>query len=795
MAYSYDQIIKAYTELHVGKAPDRATADSLILTTSMNQSGQLSDAQVVSILVNGADDTTAVAVMSYQFFTGKSPTAAGLTYLVNSATNTTDLNDGYYSKFNLENRYINFAANLGLYGEGAIAFASKYGAMDFNTYVASIYETIIGRSYAEAASVNVDAAISYLIGTRDAVLQTVREAGLVTANSSAAQIDLAVKAAMAGLVMAASIKADVGLYAAATDNFMVALTQGNAVYNTDITVSYRPSYDTAAHGTGHAVDRGPSTLPNPVTTTPVTPVTHSFTLGAGANYITGTAQDDTFTGTNTTFHASDVLNGGGGADTLTLTSNTGSSYLVPVFTNVTNIETINLSSNAGITANLGGASMAGVQNLNVTASGSTYVYGASNVPTDISVTVNNAATNNTFLYNGHNDTVTVNGATTGRITVNTQRNGADANLGDIVVTRTTTGDVSAGQITVYGGGTVKITQIATNAVNTTQTNGLINVYGGVGTTSVEVNAPTPVTADGTHAGVTGNSVIISDYYTVNGGLGTLTTVKIDGFQGGGFNGPVRVISNSLTDLTLAHGAGDVFIDTNRNFATGYATTLSATFDAVTLGQFWDHDSTSQYTTLAIATGSTASSIADLDFEAATQLTVSGSGSLNVTSLASSTQLHTATVTGTASLTATFGAGDDTITLGAGASVIDTGAGNDQVIVTAANAASNTVFSTLNLSPGGDTLKINAQGGAAAFTGVMGASATGATFQDLLNSAASGDGHTTSRWGTFQFGGDTYIVLDSSASATFQAGTDIVVKLVGAYNETGATITNGVLTIQ
>ncbi len=795
MAYTYDQIVQAYTTLHVGKAPDAATADSFRLTANMSASGQLSDAQVLNILLNGADSTTALAVLSYQFFTGKSPTAAGLTYLVNSSVNTTDLNDAYYSKFNLENRYINFAANLGIAGEGATAFATKYGAMSFADYVASIYQTIVGASYATAAGIDPAVAIASIISRKDAILATAQSAGMIPANATAAQIDIALKAATAGYLLGEAIKADVGLYAAAADNFMVALTQGTAVYNTNIAITYAPSYDTPAHGNGNAIDRAPTVLPNPVTTTPVTPVTHAFTLTAATDNFTATAEADTFSATDATFQAADVLNGGGGADTLTLTSNTGSTYIVPVFTNVTNIETINLSSNAGITANLGGASMTGVQNLNVTASGYTYVYGASNVPTDISVTVNNAATNNTFLYNGHNDTVTVNGATTGRITVSTQRNGADANLGDIVVTRTTTGDVSAGQITVYGGGTVKITQIATNAVNTTQTNGLINVYGGVGTTYVEVNAPTPVTADGTHAGVTGNAVIISDYNTVNGSLGTLTTVKIDGFQGGGFNGPVRVISNSLTDLTLAHGAGDVFIDTNRNFATGYATTLSATFDAVTLGQFWDHDSTSQYTTLAIATGSTASSIADLDFEAATQLTVSGSGSLNVTSLASSTQLHSVTVTGTASLTATLSGGADTITLGAGASVIDTGAGNDQIIVTAANAHSNSVFSTLTVSAGTDTLKINAQGGAAAFTGTMGAIATGTVFQDYLNSAASGDGHTTSHWGWFQFGGDTYIVLDNSASATFQAGTDIVVKLIGAFNEAGATINAGVLTIQ
>jgi S-layer protein len=176
------------------------------------------------------------------------------------------------------------------------------------------------------------------------------------------------------------------------------------------------------------------------------------------------------------------------------------------------------------------------------------------------------------------------------------------------------------------------------------------------------------------------------------------------------------------------------------------------------------------------------------------MNVSGATNLTLTSTSHATALHTATVTGAASLTATFGAGADTISLGAGASTINTGAGADVVNITAANAASNTVFSTLTVSAG-DKVGITAQGGAAAFTGVMGAAVTGTTFQSYLDAAAAGDGHTTSAWNYFQFGGNTYVVLDNSAGATFQAGTDIVVKLVGAFAEAGATITAGLLTLQ
>ena len=475
MAYTYDQIIQAYTALHVGKAPDKATADSLQMTANLNASGQVSDAQVLNILMNGADSTTAVAVMSYQFFTGKSPTAAGLTYLVNSPINTSDLNDGYYAKFNIENRYINFAANLGLYGEGATAFANKYGAMDFNSYVASIYQTIIGRSYAEAASINVDAAIAYLISTKDAVLQTVREAGLVTANSSAAQIDLAVKAAMSGLVMAAAIKADVGLYAAATDNFMVALAQGTAVYGTDITLSYRPTFETAAHGNGKPVDRAPTFLPDPVSTTPVTPppapIVTSFTLGAGANNITGSALDDTFTATAATVHSGDILNGGGGNDVLNINS-TGT-LNIPAMT-VSNIETVNFTS-AGLFRWISNANWTGVQTVNATGVGSFYVEltgaGIRSVA-NVNATVNAQGTNMTTIYGGHNVTATINGGGIGDSEITNV-------TGNINITRTNVGDSIHGYVYAQGnassdGTTVVVTQISdlTGVANgSTQTNG------------------------------------------------------------------------------------------------------------------------------------------------------------------------------------------------------------------------------------------------------------------------------------------------------------------------------------
>ena len=91
------------------------------------------------------DFNTSVATLAYEFFTGKIPSLAGVDYLVSpTGPNTNNLNSAYYQSFNLENRYINFAVNLGKLGEGKDAFAAKYGAMSLFDATREAYKTIFG---------------------------------------------------------------------------------------------------------------------------------------------------------------------------------------------------------------------------------------------------------------------------------------------------------------------------------------------------------------------------------------------------------------------------------------------------------------------------------------------------------------------------------------------------------------------------------------------------------------------------------------------------------------------------
>lgn len=88
---------------------------------------------------------------TYAFFTGRVPTAAGFNYLIASGGNPDDLNDPYYAQFNIENRYINFASNLGTDGEGAASFEAKFGALNFEQALKAAYLEIIGIELAGGA--------------------------------------------------------------------------------------------------------------------------------------------------------------------------------------------------------------------------------------------------------------------------------------------------------------------------------------------------------------------------------------------------------------------------------------------------------------------------------------------------------------------------------------------------------------------------------------------------------------------------------------------------------------------
>ncbi|MFN4011997.1 MAG: DUF4214 domain-containing protein [Pannonibacter sp.] len=164
----------------------------------------------------------------------------------------------------------------------------------------------------------------------------------------------------------------------------------------------------------------------------------------------------------------------------------------------------------------------------------------------------------------------------------------------------------------------------------------------------------------------------------------------------------------------------------------------------------------------------------------------GKNTLNAAAATASVTIETGagddTITGSAKAdTINAGAGDDTIRPGLGADTIDVGTGTDTVILTGTNT-NGTIFSSITGMNAGD--KIQFISGTASFQTAAITAGGAPSYADLLDAATNG---AANRVVWFQFGGDTYLVQDRSANTTFTNGTDGVVKLVGLYDLSTATI--------
>lgn len=203
--------------------PNPVYQESLALTQLLvgYSAGTVTQAQVLKAIVEYSEDTSMVALQAYQFFTGKTPTKLGMSYLIDSPDNANDLTDPYFAMFNVGNRFINFAVNLGHDGEGKAAFAQNYGALSFETAVAKAYEAIIGRSNATADGIDVDKAMAYLISQKDYF-------------TALGHDDIGAKAAMVGFIMYVGVTFETGKYYDATVDYLSDMFTGTPTYNVDL---------------------------------------------------------------------------------------------------------------------------------------------------------------------------------------------------------------------------------------------------------------------------------------------------------------------------------------------------------------------------------------------------------------------------------------------------------------------------------------------------------------------------------------------------------------------------------
>ena len=187
--------------------------------------GQMTEANALKTIINLADASAAVATTSYAFFTGHTPGEHGMDYLLSPiGPNPNNLNSAYYTTFNAENRYINFAVNLGRDGEGKAAFQAEYGAKSLFEATRSAYAEIFGTAPD-------DAKVHALLDTR------------VDYFTAYGKTDLGTKAAMVGWLLAEAMKADVGQYAGASNAYFADLADG-AAFGVDLIGQYgKPEYN------------------------------------------------------------------------------------------------------------------------------------------------------------------------------------------------------------------------------------------------------------------------------------------------------------------------------------------------------------------------------------------------------------------------------------------------------------------------------------------------------------------------------------------------------------------------
>jgi hypothetical protein len=175
-------------------------------------------------IIDMADATTSVATLNYQFFTGRTPSQTGLDYLISSPANPADLNDGYYAAMTPENRFINFAVNLGRDGEGRTAFQAAYGALSLADATSKAYAEIFGSAPAAGKVADIlGASVAFAghSGTRADYLTALGGDGL------------GAKAAMVGFLLAEAAKSDIGAYAAMNEAFLTDIADGVGAFGAD----------------------------------------------------------------------------------------------------------------------------------------------------------------------------------------------------------------------------------------------------------------------------------------------------------------------------------------------------------------------------------------------------------------------------------------------------------------------------------------------------------------------------------------------------------------------------------
>ena len=423
----------------------------------------------------------------------------------------------------------------------------------------------------------------------------------------------------------------------------------------------------------------------------------NFTLTTGTDVLTGTSADDTFTAGEgaagaATLTAGDTLVGGAGVDTIRFVE-TDAVTALPVGLDITGVEVFTAIGGNAITLDLSAITSLTTVNSTNAAQLNNITAGAA---ADVNMTVTAQAGTNATINGGKDVTATLTGATTGSATA---IGGTTAAAGAVVASSThlyVDGTTEAmGTVTITGGTTITSTQTdghtaaelvrqLADGSNGTTTAGAVVITGNASTTTVTTVQDTALAeVDAAGSGIAGfvnGAVTISDANQASTTVAsTITTVSVTG------GAVVTVESGALTTLNLGGTITSVDADTLGALTTAAVTTLALNVNGLTTTGAVVIDT--DITLLTLDSSTAASTIADLDIDGVTTLTVTGDALVTLTAQkdAAFTAINSTNTAGISLGTAlavatvfTGGAGNDAISIGATTGAQTMGAGDDTV---------------------------------------------------------------------------------------------------------------------
>ncbi|MCI5106610.1 MAG: hypothetical protein MRY76_07860 [Pseudomonadales bacterium] len=297
-----------------------------------------------------------------------------------------------------------------------------------------------------------------------------------------------------------------------------------------------------------------------------------------------------------------------------------------------------------------------------------------------------------------------------------------------------------------------------------------------GATTVTIKDAATNTADTFNIAIAGSAAVAANSVTVNNTETVNISTDDTATTTTSIEHTLTLVADKVASIVVSGDAGLTLTNTN---------TTVTSFDA---SGVTDGDVT--WTTGALAKDAT---ITGSSTEINTFDTSASSKKMTITTGAAADSI----TTGAGADTINAGAGDDTIIIGTGLDMITGGDGKDTFDFNGIATNGNTYAEIQDFATGDKLDFVGISDAAIADVTNIGAAITlagTAVFQDYLDAAAAGDGSAAGLVNWFQFGGDTYIVVDNEAAATFQNAGDHVLKLTGAIDLSGADIATEILTL-